>query len=74
MFQAIARRFALVLALTVFAAPMSRIYAQSATSTPSVVTGSDPQPTGEPDPPPPPPKKTASMIMFLTILSSIGMS
>jgi hypothetical protein len=73
MFQAIARRFALVLALTVFAAPMSRIYAQSATSTPSVVTGSDPQPTGEPAPPPPP-KKTASMIMFLTILSSIGMS
>lgn len=46
MLKAIARRSALVLSLTILAAPMGNIYAQI-TPTPSAVTGTDPQPTGE---------------------------
>ena len=47
MYKTIAHRLALLLALTVLAAPVSRIYAQAAGSQANIVTGCDPQPTGE---------------------------
>lgn len=55
MFQTTAHRFALVLAMTLLAAPVGRMYAQSTSPAPQpdVVTGGDPEPPGEPPPPPP---------------------
>lgn len=50
MFKKTAPSFALCFAVTVFAAPVSRMHAQLPTPpTPGdVVTGTDPEPTGEP--------------------------
>ena len=45
MFKIIARLSTLALALIVLAAPATRMYAAS--TPPTVVTGGDPQPTGE---------------------------
>ena len=73
MFKAITQRFALILALTLFTLPASRMHAQSAAPTPSVVTGGDPQPTGEPDPPPKP-KTNAMPVLVLTTLVALGLA
>lgn len=49
MFKAIARTSALIATLTVLGAPGGQMFAATAPSTtpPTVVTGGDPQPTGE---------------------------
>jgi hypothetical protein len=60
-FKTIAHKSALILALTVLTAPVSRMYAQAAGSAPqpTVVTGGDPQPTGE------------SQVIWILLLSSL---
>ncbi len=64
MFKTIAHKCALVLALTVLTAPVSRMYAQAAgpASQPTIVTGGDPQPTGE---------SQVIWILFLTSLATL---
>jgi hypothetical protein len=66
-FKKIARRYALALALAVLASPVGRTYAQSTAPPPSptVVTGGDPQPTGE---------SVESWIHLLPVLVALGLS
>jgi hypothetical protein len=63
-FKTIAHRCVFALALTVLTAPVSRMYAQAAgpVPQPTVVTGGDPQPTGE---------AQVIWILFLTSLATL---
>ncbi len=72
MFRTIAQRSALALALLFLTMPASRMQGQSAVVTSSVVTGGDPQPTGEP--PPKPGAKVSMPIMVLTMLMAFGLA
>jgi hypothetical protein len=80
----IASASALVLALTLLAAPVSRLYAQKSTvppTTPNTVTGGDPEPNtvtgGDPEPntvtggDPEPNEQTAALTVLLPILVTL---